>query len=289
MKSPDSWWKLDPEYAELYKFRTQDGTEIAAGKSVCILAIARNAYPHLPNTLALVEKLASKFAEAKFYVYENDSTDATQETLIEFAKSHPWATVESSTLHRPDYRGFEEDRTIALAEYRNRCQEWARANMPEANYVIVLDMDPAGGFSVDGVLNSIGWLEYLESSSCTTKPGCMASHSLWLEVKDGAVHAAAYDAWAARLNWWEDRRMHQWFHSLLLPVGSPPVPMNSAFGGLAVYRGRAFFSPGTHYQGGDCEHVALHKGLRRNGYQLYLNPGCRYSAVIPDGITTPDS
>lgn len=77
----------------------------------------------------------------------------------------------------------------------------------------------------------------------------------------------------------------QWFHLFLPPVGSPPIPMNSAFGGLAVYTRRAFLS--SRYSGigvngqPDCEHVAFHHGMRRKGYQMFLNPGSRYVAILP--------
>jgi hypothetical protein len=109
-------------------------------------------------------------------------------------------------------------------------------------------------------------------------------------MRPDGLDFAHYDAYAARLNWWEDRRQKSgfmWFHMLLPPVGSPPIRMNSAFGGLAVYRTEAFTAPGVHYAGGDCEHVALHKSMRQAGYGLWLNPGCRYAAILPENIASP--
>jgi hypothetical protein len=109
----------------------------------------------------------------------------------------------------------------------------------------------------------------------------MASYSLY-RTGEGIAH---YDAWAARpVSWWRDRRNEigfTWFSAFLPPVGSPPCPMNSAFGGLAVYQTRAFLAGG--YSGGDCEHVPHHRRMRAAGYQMYLNPGCRYIAVWNDG------
>lgn len=243
--------------------------------------------PHLPNTLALVDETASLFREARFYVFENDSADETALVLKEFAESHPWVTTEHATLDRPDVRGFEPERTVRLAEYRNRCREWAIRECPAANYVIVLDLDPHGGFSVEGVLHSVGRLCELRSRvTCPAKAGAMASMSLFMqENEDGAVGIAQYDAWAARLNFWEDRRDKpggmSWFHMLMPPIGSPPIPMNSAFGGLCVYAADAFYADGVRYDGGDCEHVHLHRRMRAAGYQLYLNPGSRYIAILP--------
>lgn len=286
---PDDYWTLEPQYAEAYQNQVTVGREVAARSSACFLAIARNAMPYLENTLALLEESRAMFSSSMFYVYENDSTDETDDVLQKFASARDWAIHEHATLHRPDYRGFEEDRTIALAEYRNRCRRWALENAPQSDYVIVLDMDPQGGFSPDGIMNSIGWLSRYASESCRClAPAGMASNSLLVSPLEepGKFMIAAYDAWAARLNWWEDRRNHRWFHELMLPPGSPPIPMNSAFGGLAVYRGQAFFADGVEYVGGDCEHVGFHRSMQRAGYQLFLNPGSRYVAIYPNGVQT---
>lgn len=89
-----------------------------------------------------------------------------------------------------------------------------------------------------------------------------------------------YDAWAARLNWWRDRRSEigfGWFTNLILPAGSPPIAMNSAFGGLALYFTDAYLSGG--YSGEDCEHVPHHRRMAEAGWQVFLNPGSRYIAL----------
>jgi hypothetical protein len=235
--------------------------------------------PYLRNTLALVDELAGLWRDCSLYVYENDSTDETAAVLDDFA-IRQWVTVEHDTLGGLDSRGFEPERTERLAKCRTRCQEWVRRNAADAGYVMVLDTDPHGGFSVDGVLNSLGWFcEMLGESFHRREPGAMASYSLFVREEQGGYGVAAYDAWAARLSWWEDRREHAWFHMLLPPVGSPPIPMNSAFGGLCLYRREAYLA-GV-YEGGDCEHVPFHRAMQRAGYQLFLNSGSRYVAILP--------
>lgn len=286
LKKPEDFWVVEDVYRPQYEKFVALGEAQSAQAKVCFLAIARNAMPHLENTLHLIDECSQRFSGRRLYVFENDSSDGTAATLDAFAATRQWVTVEHATLDRPDLRGFEADRTIALAEYRNRCRHWAEQHAADADYIIVVDMDPHGGFSVDGVMNSVGWLGSLSAIPCGGfQPGGMASQSLFVCVKDGELEFAHYDAYAARLNWWENRRDKMgfiWFHSLILPVGSEPIPMNSAFGGLCVYRREAFFAPGVHYCGGDCEHVCLHKSMKQAGYQLYLNPGCRYVAILPE-------
>jgi hypothetical protein len=277
IRRPEDFWDVD--YVDSYNEHVEFGRVEARRQKLAIVAICRNAMPHLRNTLALVDELAGLWRDCSLYVFENDSTDETAAVLDDFA-IRQWVTIEHDTLGGVDSRGFEPERTERLAKCRTRCQDWVRQNAADANYVMVLDTDPHGGFSVDGVLNSLGWFcEMLGESFHRREPGAMASHSLFVRKEEAGYGVAAYDAWAARLNHFEDRREHQWFHLLMPPVGSSPIPMNSAFGGLCLYRREAYLA-GV-YEGGDCEHVFLHRSMQRAGYQLFLNPSSRYVAILP--------
>lgn len=273
IRRPEDCWPVDNDYQAQYDAKVLAGRRLAEWQGANIVAIGRNAMPLLENTLALVDEVQAEFRSCRMYVWENDSIDGTNLVLDDFASTRPWVTVEHGTLGGIDARGFERERTERLALCRNKCMEWVRRN--PAEWTIVLDLDPEGGFSVDGVFNSIGCF------GVAANAGAMASYSLYaIRGDDGEVRLAQYDSWAARLNWWDDRKEKVgmgWFSMLLPPVGSPPIPMNSAFGGLCVYKTEAFLSGG--YSGEDCEHVPHHRRITDAGWQLYLNPGCRYVAI----------
>lgn len=278
MITPEAAWPVDSEYKDYYDAGVAGGRQVAKDSDAVIVAIARNAMPAIGNTMLLSAAVASGFRSCKMFVFENDSDDDTSVLLDAVAADHGnWFTVRHETLGGIDARGFEPERTTRLAYCRQQCLDWVRANASDTSWTIVLDTDPAGGFSVDGVFNSVYRLADRMADHGGLRAGGMASYSLW-RTPAGIAH---YDAWAARpLCWWRDRRDEigfQWFSAFLPPVGSPPMPMNSAFGGLAVYRTEAFLSGG--YSGGDCEHVPHHRRMRDEGYQMYLNPGCRYIAV----------
>jgi len=273
---PENVWPVDAEYVKDYESKTLAGLEVAKNTSAVFVAIARNSMPALINTLPLLSMARMPFRTSKVFVYENDSDDGTDKVLDEYARIEDGVVIEHDTLGVIDSRGFERERTERLAACRNKCLEWVRANAADTAWTIVLDTDPARGFSPDGIFNSIGWLAEKMASVNVPEPGGMASYSLY-RTADGI---AQYDAWAARPNWWRDRRDEigfAWFSAFLPPVGSPPVPMNSAFGGLCVYRTQAFLTGG--YTGEDCEHVGHHRRMRDAGYQMFLNPGSRYIAL----------
>jgi hypothetical protein len=269
---PDVLLPPDPEFAEDYAAKVELGRTFAAEARVALVAICRNAMPWLPRTLDLVERTGSAFKSWSAFVFENDSTDGTQDFLKAWADGDR-RKVSLNIHHRPHLsHTIAQERTVALAEYREQCQHWVRSREP-VDYVIVFDTDPWGGFSIDGVMNSIAWLA-LDRSWYG-----LASYS-WCEMNvGGKPFPAHYDAFAARLNHW-GRRDQQWFHHWHPAVGSPPVEFNSAFGQLCVYRADPYLS--GKYGGSDCEHAVLHRSIAEQArlwsdehYRLGLNPSSR--------------
>jgi hypothetical protein len=260
---PDVLLPPDEEFAEQYTADVRIGREIAAERTVALVAICRNAMPWLPQTLGLVEETGAMFRSWSAFIFENDSEDETKDVLAAWADGTQ-RQVSLNVNHRPHLsHTIATERTIALAEYRTQCQWWVRQGEP-CDYVIVFDTDAWGGWSVDGVATSIAHMEDDESWYG------LASYS-WAEHNGHAIH---YDAFAARLNHWR-RRDQTWFHHFHPAVGSYPIEFNSAFGQLAVYDSDAYLS-GT-YSGEDCEHVLLHRSIAdaNPGRRFGLNPSSR--------------
>ena len=263
--APDVLLPPDPEFTADYARLVAEGREIAKDRRVAFVAICRNAMPWLPMTLGLVEQAGAMFKEWSAYVYENDSADDTKDVLggwMDGQQRHASLNING----RPHLNTtIEPVRTHALAEYRAECQRWVMHGEP-VDYVMVFDTDPWGGWSVDGVATSIAHLEAGDWWG-------LASYS-WCEMTVGGQRfPAQYDAFAARLNHWQ-RRDQQWFHHWHPAVGSPPVPFNSAFGQLAVYKANQFLR-GT-YGGADCEHVVFHRSIAGGTHWKFgLNPSSR--------------
>lgn len=291
---PEDWWPVDPEFAKHYDYKVEVGRNLAAEGNVAVVMLCRNSMPFLVNTCRLLAELSGRFRSCRHFWLENDSTDGTAEAMEELAAFVvPGSNgrvgrveTEHQTLGALDERGFSAERTTRLAGLRNRCLEWVRALDRRPEWTIVLDSDPHGGFSVDGVLHSIACLESPATLTGVWTHGCMASYGVMrAERTHGPGHGIGphklyqYDGWAARQNDWRDRRDEvgfSWFFTNLPAVGSQPIPMYSAFGGLAVYKTEAFLDGG--YEGGDCEHVAHHRRMRAMCWSVHINPGCRYVA-----------
>ena len=261
---PDLILPPDEEFAEDYRLMVENGRVLASFGKVAFVAICRNAMPFLPMTLKRVEETAKMFADWRCFIYENDSTDGTKEFLATLGEPY---TVVSRDNGRPHLNfSKSSDRTVALAEYRNECRLWVKENCTDFHYTIVFDTDPWGGFSVDGVANSVGQLSMIENAAgMGSYSFCKWGPPVWPQPM-----WCQYDGWACRWNWWKERPDMSWFHLWHPPVGAPPVRMNSCFGQLAVYRTNNYLQ-GV-YTGGDCEHVSHWKTC---GGDCYLNPSSR--------------
>jgi hypothetical protein len=251
-----------------------------------IVGLARNCAGPLRQNLQRAHAIGEGCRSWKLHIETNDNTDSTVAVLDDFCQRHPQAIYRDQTLNRQQFSAeFAGPRTIALAEYRAACQQWVRDHASDADYVIVIDFDAWGGWSLDGVRNGFGWLVEL--------PGAygMASVSL-MEHPAAATDTSGvtrvmpswlgYDAWAMRgvgqaRNYWDDYTagFGGWKFQYLPPVGSPPVLVSSAFGGMAIYRTEAYLA-GTYDGATDCEHISMHRTMAEaTGQHLYLNPSMR--------------
>lgn len=258
------------------------GRERLHRSKVAVVGLARNCAVRLSENLGRLSLLTNAAREWCLHIETNDNTDQTVQVLTDYCREYRQATFTSQTLGRQQFTAeFAGPRTIALAEYRTACQEWVRECAADADYVIVVDWDQWGGWSHDGLLAGLGWLLDLQgaygmaSISLFQFPGLMQNNDNTAVVKPTWMH---YDAWALRLNsYWDDYRAGRggWKHQFLPPVGSPPIRVCSAFGGLAIYRTSAYLA-GTYDGKADCEHVTFHESVAdATGQGMYLCPSMR--------------
>ena len=284
---------LDP-FRSSFDAQCARGADELAASGIAIVGLARNCAPQLGANLKLAAGLGRSCLSWQLHVETNDNEDNTDQVLADFCREHRQATFTSKRLGRQQFSTeFAGRRTEALAEYRSACQRWVRECAADTDYVVVIDFDAWGGWLPAGVLNGFGWLARMPeaygmaSVSLLQHPAHQTNAAGETTVIAAWLH---YDCWALRLNsYWDDYTagLGGWKHQWLPPVGSPPVPVCSAMGGLTIYRTHAYLS-GT-YDGGDCEHVKFHESIEAaTGQGLYLNPSQRCVMRWLDGRNHSD-
>lgn len=249
--------------ADSYRRTCARGSRRMAQLRVAITGLARNLGHVLPATMQRVEQLCGLFADARVVVYENDSTDDTKRLLEAWAAANRRVHVTLDDCHDPKN---PPTRCLARAErmarYRDRCQQVVLDRCAGFDAVIVLDLDVAGGFSLDGVANSFGHDDW----------DFIGSNGLIFRREGLAINSPRqYDMWALR------------FDADLSPLstksgcryaytrGQPLVPVTSCFGGMGIYRMDAYQA--GRYGASDTEHAIFHRELIERGFgRLFLNP-----------------
>jgi hypothetical protein len=272
---------LEPFAADCLRV-VREGDSHFRDSRVAFVGLARNCAPHLKANLGRFEQLVETCGEWRLHIETNDNTDDTDQVLADFCAAHRQATFTSQRLGREHYGAeFAGRRTIALSEYRTACQRWVADTCASYDLVVVIDWDAWGGWSHAGVMHGIGALHAtpdaygMASVSLIEYPMLEQGEDKKPTTVRGWVH---YDAWALRLNSTFDdytAGLGGWKHQWLPPVGSPPVPVVSAFGGMAIYDSFAYLR--GHYDGEkDCEHVPFHRSIaERTGQRLYMDPAMR--------------
>ena len=267
-------------FADEHNRRVVVGAEIMKSKTIVFAGLARNCGVSLSYNLQRIREFGENCKGWKALVFENDSTDDTKIIANEAAKSHDNITAmthDFGRAHRPGE--FAGPRTIELAEYRAGCQSWIAKNCADFDYVAIIDWDMWGGwFAAESAFSfleecagaygvaSLSLLE-MDANIYNMEKSCVQRQPMMIH----------YDQWALRLNsYWDDysNGMGSWKASWFPPVGSDPVKVCSAFGGLCVYRTQDYLR--GKYSGEDCEHVPFHKSIAETtGRALYLNPSMR--------------
>lgn len=273
---PLALWTAHAPFAEHYRLRAIDGLAWLANANVAVVACARNCAEPLSRSIDSVAQLLAPAKSWRMHIEANDCTDNTLLVLADYSRRMPAVTFHYQDLGHAQFGSeFAGRRTVAMAMHRTACQRWVKSCMPDADIVLAVDVDQWGGFNQQGVLAGLGELLHT--------PGAygMASVSLFQFDWGKGPQWSHYDLWALRgvgqaRCYWDTytNGYGAWGYQFLPPVGSPPVLVSSAFGGLAAYRGAAYLA-GT-YDGTDCEHVPFHRSIAEaTGQHLYLCPSMR--------------
>jgi hypothetical protein len=242
--------------------------------NVLIVGLARNCAKILEQE---IRTLASAFAQSKsvkWLIIESDSEDSTLDALNDLCENYSLRYITLGHL-----RHKLPKRTERIALCRNRYLEEIKSNpeYEDIDFVVVADLD---GVNSELTAQSV--------SSCwdltVDWDACFANQS-----------KPYYDIWALRHkawspNCWESYRflldngankfnaIHACVESRMVRINKMrnPIEVESAFGGLGIYKKRVLVQSSYHGLNAKdeevCEHVSLHEKLREVGFKLYIVP-----------------
>jgi len=272
-------------YHNEYYNKISQGKKILKDSDIILISLVRNVGGVLEKNIQyILEFFTEHSLTFKHIFFENDSVDDTKEILQRYQILYPNNIhVISENLDREHFGSVKsEDRLKALSEYRNKAKSYA--NQFESSFVVVIDMD-FDSISLNGILNSFGWLASFRAISAVVGNSFQYKKGLYAEDPDH-YNLWNYDSWAFRHIWWYDLQVTTpapkntydpmlWFGLWIPPAGCAPMTVNSGFGGCGIYRSDIYFL--ADYEDKDCEHVCFHYNLSKQNpnFKLVLNPSQR--------------
>ncbi|MFY0613156.1 MAG: hypothetical protein JXQ99_16615 [Hyphomicrobiaceae bacterium] len=246
--------------------------------SLTILGLVRDGGPELTKTLVAVHELRQRLHHSACIIATNDNTDNTDAVLAKFAGQNADCTVLSlDGLARAQPQRVER---ISVARNIVLASMW---QMAESAYTLILDLD---GPNVHLPTSRI--LAALETAEHEQWDALFANQS----PAYYDIYALRHPEWCPLDAWLEIRRRrraafglaskHRLVAELIhdrqfaIPPTHPLIPVQSAFGGLGLYRTAAL--KGAWYGARDsanritCEHVVLHQAMLANGRRLFIDP-----------------
>jgi hypothetical protein len=258
---------------------------------IAVTGLARNCESSLPGTLRVLDELA-KQCDLQCIIATNENIDRTGELLTTWATGNDRVTI----IDLPPMERDFPSRVERLAHLRNITLQAARKT-GGFSHMIVLDMDgPNASVDAPSLISAIasaprGWGALFANQRRAYYDLYALRKKGWVEADVWQEVAAAFSVarrtpfrqmdtftggHVARVIYRKAVERCVFRRQYLIPPTAPPVPVDSAFGGLGVYDWAAI--EGIWYSarsGGDaviCEHVVFHRALREAGRSLYISP-----------------
>jgi len=261
---------------------------------VVFAGVVRDCAPHLAGVLSNLDRLMALFDEAAFVFAENDSVDATKPMLKAWGQGK-----RRFSLLDLDGLGRIPARTVRLEIARNAYLEVIRdtPSLARFDYVCLLDMDEYGAYPVDtdSFRRAVDFLQRATDCAAVFCNQLGIYRDMW------ALRHPEYcpgDVWYEVLRWArahgcsDDEAFSRTLATRLrsFDPGGAPLEVDSAFGGLGIYRLDYFLRSPNPYLGStvrvvhdregeprvfrmqQCEHVHFNAGLRLLGGRLFILP-----------------
>lgn len=245
--------------------------------------VARDCAAHLPGVLANLERFSACYEAASFMFVVSDTIDGSRSILDQWlGRGRRGKVIDLGAL-----QARLPMRTERIAHARNVGLDEIERSWPAHDHLIVVDLDDvlAAPVAVENFAHCAAWLD--------------------AEPQRAGVFANAapryYDIWALRHELWcpedcwqpiwerpafesfESAKLREVFaRQINIPPWLAPVPVRSAFGGLAIYR--MTFASMQRYSGSDAqrrersEHVAFNEAIGQAGGELHIFPALKVHA-----------
>ena len=255
---------------------------------ILVVGTVKDVSGNFQRDLSRIQKAFSEFGPISFFFVESDSSDSTLEILKKL--SLEFTSFKYISLGR--LLPVITSRIDRIRFSRNAYVTYIRENATEFDYVVVADMDGINSRltkrSISKCFENLDWdavfpnqpFGYFDILALRHKYLQPHDYTRELEWRKSLIHVPSnLRSWSNKVNlmWQFDRARHHSLYSKMLRISkkSSWIEVDSAFGGIAIYR-TSLFKDADYGEGGnslECEHVHFHERLKRKGAKFYIVPG----------------
>lgn len=247
---------------------------MVASKSILVTGIVRDVAKVIPSEVIRIEKeLSSIFEEVQFLVIESDSIDNTTKVLNDIKSEKNNFNFKSLG----DIEGILPNRIQRLAFCRNAYVKEIRGNKfyKEVDFVAVVDFDIKNNRLK---LNELKKLVDEDSWSAVFANQTGRYYDIYALRKKGWVETDCfieYRRFSVSMDSQAAKDLAIWSKMKKIKKDSPLISVDSAFGGLGIYKKEVFVRFDYSLLPGkldESEHVSLHKKIRDSDGLLFIVP-----------------
>jgi hypothetical protein len=279
MYTPDTFI-LPAHLSKKYEERVEKGRKAAKSKKVVFAALIRDVAERIPEIKKKVQRMGKLFKDYRILIVENDSTDNTRDLLVSWSKENPKVKIlgcgynvqKCSLPKMPKTDGHHVDRTRIekMVKLRNIYLDEIKKSYRSDDgwdYSIFWDLDMISSVYLDGVCNSLGYLQDRKDVDVVCAYGIYRWGVLTLFYD---TYALLYKNEKFHIDLKTVHDIRKGLFEIKLDRGEEPVEVDSCFSGFSIYRTSSLMPSNVRYDmSGDdnleCEHVRLHikiKGVK---------------------------
>ena len=281
MKFPDEYFPIKKGMEEDFYDKVAEGKSLCENLNVLFCATAKDVARVVEKSISFCRNAGQHFAGYKIFIYENNSSDNTVEVIKSLNDDK--IVLQSEFIEGASYDRASismEKRCNLIANARNKYVDYVNDNK-DYDYIFVFDTDIEGGWSLDGIFNSIYYLENNQDFGCMTSYCVLSDPSNSNLEQVDPKHWLMFDSAAFRFynkdNW--DFPMNITEHNYIsVERGYEPVLVNSNYNGLAIYKPECFCNNKYYVKNHgsdfatDIDHIGFHKTIWQKGLKVMFNP-----------------
>jgi len=243
-----------------------------AQSRIVVCGVVRDSETVIEREIQRILTALSIFKEVAIIVIESSSSDSTLSRLARVARNEKRLIFEHIKHNGP----YAHLRSARIAEARNRALHILNEKFTNVDYVYVVDLDGVNrDLKAEAVLSCFNYSNWEMMSS--NQPGgyydiLALRHTFWINYNYGEAYTELKKYFPEDLA----KYISLDSKSLKIPISNPIIPVQSAFGGGAIYVFEAI--RGKTYLGVDlfgnqiCEHLSVNLAIGQEGGGLYINP-----------------